>query len=179
MTTFLVLCWKQIVIVALVGALLATVYGFGYHNASNHYQRVIAESELKAASAQAEAVAKAQEASDALGEQSLLQAKLAAEQDRKAEVVTNTVVKWKVKYAQSPDAGKCVFPADFVRVHTAAVTGRLPDDTAATGRADAGPARVTDVDLLDVDTSNYAMCRKWRGQLIEWRDRERALEALR
>ena len=171
-TTFLLMYWKQLAFAAVLALVLGSVWGMGYKTASNHYQRVIAEAELKTAMEHAEAVAQAQAANDALGEQALLQAKLSAEQARKNEVVTNTVIKWKVKYAQNPDAGKCVLPPDFVRVHTAAVTGRLPDDPAATRGANAGPARVTDIDLLDVDTSNYAMCRKWRGQLIQWRDRE-------
>ncbi len=173
MTTFLLMYWRQLAAFVAVAAWLGVAYGFGYRNASNHFERVIAEEQLKTAMERAEAITQAKAADDALGEQALLQAKLGAEEARKNEVVTNTVIKWKVKYAQSPDAGQCVMPPDFVRTHTAAVTGRLPDDTTATSGSDAGPARITDVDVLDVDTQNYAMCRKWRGQLIQWRDRER------
>ncbi len=175
MTTFLMMYWKQLIGLIVLIVVCSIIYGFGYRNASNHFERVIAEEQLKTAMERAEAIAQAQAADDALGEQAMLQAKLGAEEARKNEVITNTVIKWKVKYAQSPDAGQCVLPPDFVRVHTAAVTGHLPDDTATSGGADAGPARVTDVDVLDVDTQNYAMCRKWRGQLIQWRDRELAL----
>lgn len=93
--------------------------------------------------------------------------KLKTEQQRKNKVIKEQVI----KYVQSPDAGTCKLPSDWVRIHDQAATGEDNSaDTAASGVDDTA-ARVTDADALPVIVDNYEVCRGARLQLIglqEW-----------
>lgn len=82
-----------------------------------------------------------------------LYADLQAERERKNKVITKEVV----KYAENPNAGRCVLPADWVRTHDQAASG-MPDDSEPSSGSNDDPARFTDVDALATVTENYRIC---------------------
>jgi hypothetical protein len=50
---------------------------------------------------------------------------ISAVRDQKQKVITRTINNEVIKYIQNPDAGVCTLPADWVRIHNAAATGRI------------------------------------------------------
>lgn len=82
-------------------------------------------------------------------------------------VVTQEVI----RYVQSPDAGHCRLPADWVHIHNRAAG--VPAAADSTGRA-AGPpdtsAGADDRAALAVVTANYAVCRTEMARLQGWQD---------
>lgn len=87
---------------------------------------------------------------------------------QKHKTVTEYVTKEVIKYAQSPDAGACQFSDQWVRVYDSAA-GMSKADT-ATG-TDADATRITDIEVLENATGNYATCHDIRQDLIglqEW-----------
>lgn len=88
--------------------------------------------------------------------------------EQKQKTVTEYVTKEVTKYVQSPDAGKCHFNDDWVRIYDSAA-GMSKADTAA--GTDAGTARITDIEVLENATGNYGTCHEIRQDLIslqEW-----------
>ncbi len=124
---------------------------------------VIAEMQASADKAAKEAQAEAQAKTDQINE---LQDKLAstiaqkqALESQEAEVVTRTITKKVIEYVQSPNAGKCDLPNDWVRVHDAAALGVSPTEDAETpGGTNDAASGITDVEALEVTTNNYATC---------------------
>lgn len=78
------------------------------------------------------------------------------ELDRKKaeiQIVEKEVIKEVVKYANNPNAGKCVIPADFVRIHDKSLSetsGRANETTKAPDTA----TPITDIQVLEVSTQN-------------------------
>jgi hypothetical protein len=116
-------------------------------------------------------------ASAAAARTELLQAQVAmqeavilAQKQQKREVQFRDVIKWRTKYAQNPDAGKCVVPDEFVRVldATGQDSGSVPEGTGAADAAPIGAGRVSDIELLQYSTDAKMMCLKWRDQLLGW-----------
>lgn len=87
--------------------------------------------------------------------------------EQKQKTVTEYVTKEVTKYVQSPDAGQCHFTDDWVRIYNAAA-GMSKADTAAGTDADA--ARITDIEVLENATGNYATCNDIRQDLISLQD---------
>ncbi|WP_417550106.1 hypothetical protein [Methylophaga sp.] len=50
---------------------------------------------------------------------------ISAIRKQKQKVVTGAINNEVIKYIQSPDAGMCTLPAEWVRIHNAAATGRI------------------------------------------------------
>jgi hypothetical protein len=50
---------------------------------------------------------------------------ISAIRDQKQKIITRTINNEVIKYIQGPDAGECTLPADWVRIHNAAATGRI------------------------------------------------------
>jgi hypothetical protein len=98
------------------------------------------------------------------------QALILAQKQRKREIQYIEVTKWRTKYAQNPNAGKCVVPDEFVRVldATGQNSGDMSEAAGATDGADAGVGRVSDIELLQYSTDAKMMCLKWRDQLLSW-----------
>jgi hypothetical protein len=87
---------------------------------------------------------------------------------QKQKTVTEYVTKEVTKYVQSPDAGKCHFNDEWVRVYDSAAGMSKTDTTTGT---DADTARITDIEVLENATGNYATCHDIRQDLIslqEW-----------
>ena len=81
-----------------------------------------------------------------------------------SQVITREVI----RYVQSPDAGHCRLPDEWVQLHESAATGSLPVP-ASTTRASSGETRaVTDTDALAVITANYQQCRRDKARLQGW-----------
>lgn len=87
-------------------------------------------------------------------------------QQEKARVITKEVI----RYVQSPVAGQCALPAEWVRIHDAAA--RVSADPSTTGlpaapaSADAGT--VTDSEALGTITANYDTCNQEINRVSGW-----------
>lgn len=89
--------------------------------------------------------------------------------EQKQKTVTEYVTKEVTKYVQNPDAGKCHFTDDWVRPYDSAAAG-VPKTDTTTG-TDADTTRITDIEVLENATGNYATCHDIRQDLIslqEW-----------
>lgn len=168
--------WKVIALGVAIVSALAWVRGTGYAAAQSKYTAIIAQMVAAMEADRAKAIAAARERTLLLGTIAMNEAALAAKTRAETVFVTNTVVKWKVKYAQNPNAGKCVIPAEFVRVHTAAATNRVSEAPPGGPQSDGPATGVTDIEVLDVDTANYATCHGWADQLRHFQSREIALD---
>lgn len=87
--------------------------------------------------------------------------------EKKQKTVTEYVNKEVIRYVQSPDAGTCQFNDQWVRVYDSAA-GMSETDTAAGTDADA--TRITDIEVLENATGNYATCHDIRQDLISLQD---------
>lgn len=87
---------------------------------------------------------------------------------KKQKTVTDHVAKEVTKYVQSPDAGQCHFNDEWVRIYDSAAGMSKADAPAGT---DADTTRITDIEVLENATGNYATCHDIRQDLIslqEW-----------
>ena len=76
------------------------------------------------------------------------------QEDTKTEVVYREII----KYKDSPSAGSCKFPASGVQIiNSAAGLPRVPSPPA---NAEAEAKTVSDIEVVDVVSANYRMCRK-------------------
>lgn len=50
---------------------------------------------------------------------------ISALRDQKQKVITRTINNEVIKYIEDPDTGKCILPANWVRIHNAAATGHI------------------------------------------------------
>ena len=163
---FLLAYGKYIAAIALVAAAVAGIWRDGYTYATNKAEVLLVELREKGRQAALEQAL--------LWEQlAINESALALKARAETKVITDTVVKWKVKYVQNPDAGKCVVPPEFVRVHNAAANNRLPETPGNRPDPDGTTRKFTDIDVLDVTTANYAVCHKWADQLRHWQFREK------
>lgn len=109
-----------------------------------------------------------QERADAIG-------RAAAAERAVLDAEARVVIKEVIKYAESPNAGRCDLSGDWVRTHNQAAG--VPENTGTTGGAVGAADTIgTDVDALRVVTSNYAICRenmRRQSALIEWLRRPR------
>jgi len=84
----------------------------------------------------------------------------------KRETVTRYINKEVIKYVQADNAGKCILPYEWVRIHDTAATGNIAGDTNSTAKSNDTAASVTDIEALGVVTENYQMCNIIRDRLI-------------
>jgi len=89
-----------------------------------------------------------------------LLADLEAERKKNAKIITKRVV----EYVQSPDAGQCVMPDGWVRIHDAAAAG-VPKDTETASSSNENASAFTDADAIATIASNYDTCNEIRQQL--------------
>lgn len=95
--------------------LVSAVFGAGYKVAEWRYEKQIADMNASLSEARAVAVEEGlarHAAADALN----------AEKTKAREVVYKTITKEVDRYVQSPDAGRCQLPDDWVRIHNSAAT---------------------------------------------------------
>jgi hypothetical protein len=76
------------------------------------------------------------------------------QEDSKTEVIYRE----KIVYRNSPDAGTCKFPARGVQIINSAAG--LPPVPAPASDAKAEAKTVSDIEVVDVVTENYQMCRR-------------------
>lgn len=89
--------------------------------------------------------------------------------NQERETAERIVTREVVRYVQSPDAGRLVLPAEWVRIHDIAAFGRgagVPGTAFPASRAYADAGRITDADAIAVTTENYATCHAVRDQLL-------------
>lgn len=112
--------------------LSSAVFGAGYKVAEWRYEAIIANTNASLAEARAVAVEEGlarHAAADALN----------AKKTKAREVIYRTITKEVDRYVQSPNAGRCQLPDDWVRIHNSAATGGssgLVDDSTDTARDD-------------------------------------------
>jgi hypothetical protein len=168
--------WKYGAAALVLVGLFAWIRGTGYDAAETKYKAQIATMVAEAEEARAEAIAAAQEKELLWQALESTEAALALKARAETKFVTNTVVKWKVRYAKNPDAGKCVVPDEFVRVYDSAALNRVPEATPDGPQPDGATRQITDIEILDITTQNYATCHGWADQLRHIQAREAALE---
>lgn len=123
------------------------------------------------ADANARASEEARRAEQLAQERTSLAAEAEALRNQEREVVTRTVTQEVIKYVQTPVATSCGPDPEFVRIHDAAASGRMPGSSDTSGQPDAEADGVTNADLLSVVTDNYSRCQATRDQLLslqEW-----------
>ncbi len=95
--------------------LVSGIFAAGYKVAEWRYEAIIADIHASLAEARAVAVEEGlarHAAADALN----------AEKAKAREVVYKTITKEVDRYVQSPNAGRCQLPDDWVRIHNSAAT---------------------------------------------------------
>lgn len=108
--------------------LVSGIFGAGYKVAEWRYNAIISGIKGKLSEARAVAVEEGL-ARHAIADQ------LNAEKTKAREVVYKTITKEVDRYVQDPNAGRCVMPDDWVRIHNSAATSgaaSLVDDAAST-----------------------------------------------
>ncbi len=152
------------------GALLLAAFLAGWTIQGWRSDAVIANMQAAADKAAKEAQAEAQAKVDRIEKlQSELATTIAEKQAleaQEAKVVTKYITKEVIKYVQSPNAGKCDLPNEWVRVHDAAARGMSPTEgTEAPGGTNDPAPRITDIEALQVTTDNYAICHETATRL--------------
>lgn len=100
------------------------LFAAGYRVAAWKYGETLAELRLSYSEAENKALRASQSATRLAGE-------LEAERSREREIEYRTINKEVIRYVQSPDAGRCELPTDWVRIHNSAARGTSasqPDD---------------------------------------------------
>jgi len=137
-----------------------------------HYGKIIAESKnqqwnnhLQAVNTKIELDREAQ-----AKEQALLE--LQELQNQKTKVKTQLVTKEVIKYVQNPNAGQLVFNDDWVRIYDSAIIRHqyLQGDTNPTAELDVRSHKITDIDVLENATSNYAKFNELSDRFIGLRN---------
>ena len=159
----------------LIGGAYKLVDSRGYERAEQKYQLVIVQKDLELAEFFQKDALATLEIERLTFQTEMNEATIAAQKSRKKEIEFIEVEREVISYVESPDAGKCAVPDKFVRLHTAAIKGSLPQAASSPLRTDDGTRRFTDIDVLTVDTANYKLCNKWRDQLIQWQAREKRI----
>lgn len=85
------------------------------------------------------------------------------------EAQARVVVKEVIKYVQSPDAGRCELPADWVLIDTAAAAGVSAATVSAASSPDAARG-FTDTDALATSVERSHVCRAEIDKLRLWQD---------
>lgn len=140
----------QYKILGIAGLLIAT-FTAGYQWNDRAWSKRVAEAESKRIALTLELEREQKHAEDMLLEavDTMLD-----EEDVKTEVIYRE----KIVYRNNPDAGACKLPDEWVQVHDNS-TG-LPRVSKAPSNAKAKQGQVSDIEVLDVVTANYQMCRK-------------------
>jgi hypothetical protein len=102
--------------------LCSAIFGGGYKVAEWRYSAIIADinTQLSEGARLAEKAAK-EHANTVVTKAEVVKAE--------REVVYKTITKELIKYVQDPSAGKCVVSDEWVRIHDAAASPRLPDSS--------------------------------------------------
>jgi hypothetical protein len=158
----LLLAYKGVVLVIAICA--GSAYG-GYKVASLKYGKQIAtmlnDANVKRVIAQ-------NKANELAAAQGLISDKIAenyALNQKKQQVRTVYVNREIVKYAKSPDAGKCKLDDQWVRIHDATASG-VSNDAETASTIDGKARQITDITALQTITENYGQCNAIRQQLI-------------
>lgn len=136
---------------------------------SQHYGKIIAENENKALNLHIQAVNEKLELDRAYRKNEQIIIELAEVRKEKQKVLTKVINNDVIKYVQSPIAGKCDIPNEWVRIHDAATIGSeyLQGDTSPAAIANAVAPTVTDADAIIVIADNYGTCNEIRNNLID------------
>lgn len=155
---------------ALVVGVRQMVYQEGYDDAEAEYKEILVLRDKADQDAKDAAIADAQRIEMLQAQVAIDQALILAQKQRKREVQYIEVTKWRTKYAQNPDAGKCVVPSEFVRVldSTGQDNSDMSETTGAADGAAIGAGRISDIELLQFSTDAKMTCLKWRDQLLSW-----------
>lgn len=162
----MILTKRTLLSVAAIGIALSSAFTGGWAANGWRYQEKIAVMERDLAGASQIASERAREVErlqTTVSEKSAEMAILAAQ---KRKVIEKVVTEEVIKYVENPDAGRCVMPDQWVRIHNIAATGEVPEATEPASNADAGTGTITDIETLVTVKSNYGTCRETRDQLI-------------
>lgn len=81
------------------------------------------------------------------------------------QIVTQTITRDVIRYANSPQRNRCALSGSFRMLHDAAATGTA---TESSGTAAASAAAVDDAAVLETVTGNYTACRENTARLTGW-----------
>lgn len=158
----------QILAIAVAAALSALS---GWKVTSLYYKAEI--SDMLAAAAQA--AQEARDLNDKIEVMGLELAGVVSERDaarrQKARNLQRVVTRKVIEYVQNPAIERVHLPAEWVRLHDTAASGRMSEDADPAGPTDDPAVGVTDADAIAVVVENYATCTATRNQLIalqEW-----------
>lgn len=157
-------------VLALVAASLISAAS-GWKVTSWYYQSQISDMLLDAAQAAQEA----RDLNDKIEVMGLELAGVVSERDaarrQKARNLQRVVTRKVIEYVQNPAIERVHLPAEWVRLHDTAASGRMSEDADPAGPTDDPAVGVTDADAIAVVTDNYGICDDTRRQLIglqEW-----------
>jgi hypothetical protein len=167
---FLLKYWKLLIVLILLGV---TAYYSSTFTARKHELKA-AKFQIELSAAREEALILREKIRQATYDHSHVAAELAAERKRKNEIITEEITVEVIKYVQTPNAGKCDLPVEFVLIHDTAAT-RVSASSEASSRVADPPEGFKDTDLLPIITYNYAVCSDFRLQILAWQDWARVI----
>lgn len=156
---------KQWMLIAAVALVVATATAT-WKTAAWRYGQQITAMENAAYQAQIAAMNSANEINLRNRQLSDAAAELHAIHQQKQKTVTQYINREVIKYVQSPDAGQCQLPDDWVRTYDAAAAN-MSRSPASSGGADDDTTRITDIEVLQNAGDNYGACNQIRQQLID------------
>jgi hypothetical protein len=128
---------------------------------------------IKAAYAEAAEQARAETRKvEALRDAAIDQAEtIAALENREAETIERVITETVIEYVQGDNAGNVCVSNEWVRIHDAAASGRMPETEGTASAPNDAAAGITNAQTLSVVSGNYVTCRAIRrqlGQLQAW-----------
>jgi hypothetical protein len=154
--------WKWIGIAAAFVAALWAFSAWNYHRGVSHEQAAQA-ARVKAAQAKVvKTEARADKITKDVGKQ-------VADTQVKIQTVTKTIIEKVPIYVDAKSDSQCVVGVGFVRLHDAAIAGRLPEVPAGAARADA-PSGVALSTVSRIDNANFGQALEWRSIAEGWQD---------
>jgi hypothetical protein len=137
-----------------LAAALAAAFAAGWHfNGVEHEAALLRQENVQAQQLQAKQAKIDTLASDLE----------AARQAR--QIVTQTITRDVIRYANSPQRNRCALSGSFRMLHDAAATGTAAESS---GPAAASAAAVDDAAVLETVTGNYTACRENTARLTGW-----------
>ncbi len=134
----------NLLIAAVVSALLSA--GGTWSILNTRHDLEITKLENAAWKAHLDAVSKKSDIEYFNNKVSQQQSEIEALKTVKRETVTRYINKEVIKYVQADNAGKCILPYEWVRIHDTAATGNITSDTNTTAKSNDTATSVTDIE---------------------------------
>ncbi|MDK2124139.1 hypothetical protein [Parachitinimonas caeni] len=148
----------------ITAALLALCFGLGYAKGAAASTK---DHQAELAKAQLARLHTTRQIERADTDRSQIVAQQHADATRRQQTVYRTINKEVIRYVAQPrpEPAACHLDADWLRLHDAAATGRLPEPTDATASADATASGPTAAEALPTVIDNYRSCNETAQRL--------------